>query len=141
MTFLLRIGVGFLITAAGVCIIAGGVQEGGTVFLLSVVCTAGISLPFWVALWFVAGWAALAVVNLFHGPIHDRSESKPERALTPAMRARALANYIAKAHNMGMDRLIVLDRLERMGWRAAEIEAAWQKCLSAAATSTMKDSP
>jgi len=120
--FLLCVAVGLCVSAPVVCFFAGGVSEGLTLMLLSIICTAGIALVVWVPVWWVIGWLLLAIVDLIRS-----KQPKEKQAGDPKLRDEVLVAYLREADARGMDQQTATSRLTSMGWSIGEIELARQR--------------
>jgi hypothetical protein len=102
------------------CVLAGGLEEGFAILVLSIICTAGVGLAFWGPLWWGTGWLLHSLWTVL---MSDRKKESP--ALPPAdWKDEVLEGYLKQAEAKGMDQQIVLSRLASMGWSAQEIEHA-----------------
>ena len=129
--FIGRVCVGFLVSLPVICTLVGDVNKGFGFLLLSIVCTAGISLAVWIPAWWVVGWVTLAVVSQI-GNITNKVEPEPVSQLTvvPNPNKLALTAYVRQAMAFGMDADEMTRRLQLNGWEAAEIRTALQSCNS-----------
>lgn len=101
-----KTGVGFLILAV-VFLFFNGLQF----FILSIVCTLGISLVVWIPLAFFIG----TVVFMLFGGIEKGSISKEQQALR---------DYVNRAKNSGLSSEEIKKALKDKGWSEEEITAA-----------------
>ena len=125
--FINRVFVGFFVSIPIVCILAGGVEQGFMVLMLSIICTAGIGLVFWIPVWWIVGAITLALLRLYPGAADKESaggikdQSLNQWAL---QRNIALTNYVSQARTAGMDAAQITRRLRDNGWRPEEIDIA-----------------
>ena len=136
--FLNRVCVGFLVSLPVLCILAGGVENAFGFLLLSIVCTAGIGLVAWILVWWIAGWATLALLawgrrTLGDKPIGEASSVSGQggpASQHASRRDQALTRYIRQAMAAGMDADEMTRRLLQNGWQKAEIQVARQSIAS-----------
>ena len=117
MKFLARLALGFVMCSVGLCAVAGGVEEGFGLLLISVVCTAGLGLLVWIPLWWVVGWLTLSVAGINMG-------KKISTGLTSPMErdADVVAKYIKDARGQGMGDEDIDKALRLHGWREEFIQ-------------------
>lgn len=115
----------------------GVIANGATFMLLSIVCTAGIGLVFWIPIWWVVGEATLAVLNRFFRKVEyktlgpDPPVAVPTNPTNTESRINlALTAYIRKATATGVDRDEMRRRLQLNGWNRREIESAIERALT-----------
>jgi hypothetical protein len=122
MEFMARLGVGFCICSVALCIFGGGVQAAFGILALSIVCTAGLGLVFWIPLWWGVGWVTVTVV----GAVVESRTTQPAKRGKPVVRRTdgAIQTYIRKATAAGMNQDLIVDCLQSQGWSAAEIQKA-----------------
>lgn len=98
--------VGFLILLAAFYI-CGGLQF----FIMSIVCTAGVSLVVWIPCAFVIG----VLIFVWLG-IEEKTPLSKEQ--------RALRDYVSRAKNSGLSSEEIKKALKDKGWSEDEITAA-----------------
>jgi hypothetical protein len=129
-----RVGMGFLVSIPITTIIAGGVENAFGLMLISIICTAGIGLVFWIPVWWIAGWLTLdvlvATIKKVSGDSDDQATPVPARRERPSTAYLALTAYIHKAIASGMDVDEMRRRLQQNGWQTADIESAYQNFIS-----------
>lgn len=129
-----RVGVGFLVSIPITTIIAGGVDNAFGLVFISIICTAGIGLVFWIPVWWIAGWLTLGVlvatIKRILGDSNDETTPVPARRERPSTAYLALTAYIGKAMASGMDVDEMRRRLQQNGWQTADIESAYQNFIS-----------
>lgn len=101
-----KTGIGFLILVA-VFLFFNGLQF----FILSIVCTLGISLVVWIPLAFFIG----TLVCMLFGIEKKGSVSKEQQALR---------DYVSRAKNIGLSSEEIKKALKEKGWSEDEITAA-----------------
>ena len=112
---------GFLVTMPVVCILVGGVIEGFGLLFISIVCTAGVGLVFWIPLWWVVGWVTLSIWGAFK----ERGEEESTTKSSPLNHDQiALTTYLRQARALGMTETEVILCCRTNGWSDAEIEKA-----------------
>ena len=140
MKFFLQLIVGFCICTAVTCVMTGGLEEGFSLMLISIVCTAGVGLGVWIPMWWVTGWLTLLCLQLILGARGHFLSSMGEKpvAATPGagdaatfdQRQQALQRYFRQARQKGMDLEVFCERLRSCGWDQDEIQWARQGYLS-----------
>ena len=116
----LALGIGIIITFLGLSIFLGDIGGAISLIVLSVVCTAGISLIIWIPLCWAIGWIILQILKLAGvfspatNPVNTRIESH----------TMALINYIKQAKNHGLSDTQIATRLRTQGWTNEDIETA-----------------
>ena len=129
--FFHRLGVGFLISIPITVILTGGVQDAIGMLLISIVCTAGIGLVFWIPVWWFVGMLALdVVVKAATGKPDQKPTPVPNPTELSSRDSGALKAYVAKAITSGMDADEMTRRLQQNGWQKADIESAYQSSIS-----------
>jgi len=131
--FLGRVGVGFPVSLPILCILAGGVENGFVFLFLSIVCTAGIGLVVWLPVWWIVGWATLALLawgrsTLGDKPIGELPSVSSQEDLS-FLEDQALTAYIRQAMAAGMDADEMTRRMLQNGWQKAEIKVASQSVI------------
>ena len=95
-----RIGMGFLVSVPITSIITGGVEDAFGLLLMSIVCTAGIGLVFWIPIWWIAGWLTLDVlvgaIKKSSGEPVRKPKPVPNHSELPSTEYLALTAYIGK---------------------------------------------
>ncbi len=122
--FLARVVVGFFVSIPITCLVAGGVQDGLALLLISIVCTAGIGLVAWIPLWWAVGWVTLKFLGRSTSERHAGEADNH----WPPTHHQALLAYIRKARAIGMDQEEMMRHLESNGWERAEIQRALTTC-------------
>lgn len=131
MGFIARVLVGFIISAPITAILAGGVQNAIGLMLVSLVCTAGIGLVFWIPVWLLVGVFTMDVLfKNVNGKPDQKQESVPNPTELPKLDYLALTAYIGKATASGMDLDEITRRLRFNGWQKADIESAYHSFIS-----------
>jgi membrane protein implicated in regulation of membrane protease activity len=108
--------IGFIPLSLAALLLPGGF---GTVFFLSIICTAGVSLVIWVPLSYLLG---LLLVNVFE-LIFRRTLEVPQRPNLAARRKEVLRQFLQEACRQGMERDTATTLLRSNGW--AESDIAW----------------
>ncbi len=121
-----RILCGMPVTFLGLIIFSGSVENAGATFFISVICTAGIGLVFWIPLWWFVGWMTLELIGIFMNKRYGKEEAAAKHR--PLSRDEVeLTEYIrhAEARGMGDDEI---DRLlRRQGFNEYFIQKARQR--------------
>jgi hypothetical protein len=131
MGFIARVLVGFIISIPITVILAGGVQNAFGLMLVSIVCTAGIGLVFWIPVWWLVGVITIDVLfKNVKGKSDQKQESVPNPTELPKLDYLALTAYIGKATASGMDLDEITRRLRFNGWQKTDIETVYQKFIS-----------
>ena len=128
-----RLGLGFLISIPITSIVAGGVEDAFGLFVISIVCTGGIGLVFWIPVWWLVGALAFLLIGIVW-KTEEKSDPKPKPIRNPTKLPSAdylaLKAYIAKVMASGMGVEEMTRRLQNNGWKAADIESAYQSFIS-----------
>ncbi len=127
-----RILAGIPLTFVGLLVCTGGdVQNAVAVFALSIICTAGIGLIFWLPVMWVVGALTLMAYDAVTQGYRDRSGA-PSQPQTSTQRGkshvtpsdiRALADYLKKFQTYG-EIQDAIKRLRLQGWSDKQIEQA-----------------
>ena len=129
INFFTRLLLGFILSIPITTILAGGVENAFGLLVISIVCTAGIGLVFWIPVWWLVGMLTLdVVVRLASGK--PAPQPKPNPTKLAARDYGALQAFIAKAIAMGMDADEITQLLQKNGWPKADIESAYRSCIS-----------
>ena len=119
---------GFVISLALLAIFIGGLGNAATFLILSIVCTAGISLVLWISIWWGIGFLFTTLVRAVGGPdLAGRGNAAKKRQAVQLLRNEtelALANYINTATLNGMSDPEIRNRLLKVGWNEVEIDKA-----------------
>jgi hypothetical protein len=132
MEFMARVGVGFCVSSVALCIFGGGVQAAFQILALSIVCTAGLGLVFWIPLWWFVGWVTMTLVVA----VAESRATQPAKDVKPVVRRTegAIMMYIRKATAEGMNQDLIVQCLQSQGWSLAEIQKARQSVESPSPT-------
>lgn len=104
----------------------------GSLFALSIICTAGVSLIIWLPLGYLVGAITFAVTRFFLRLVGIQTDSKKAEDKQPAKQKQpapgrdqmALANYIQKARQKGLTDAQITQNLLSSGWTDASIAIA-----------------
>jgi hypothetical protein len=121
--------VGALVTSALMSLFIGP-QNAGTLLLLSVICTFGLSLIIWLPIFWIVGYVTLTIADLINqrrnrGSSHTGLESIPSSQSIDS-NAIALSSYIQRSRLQGASDTQIITRLQDKGWTEAEIQHAFQ---------------
>lgn len=130
MKFIARLGVGFLISFSITAILSGGLQGAVGLLVISIVCTAGIGLVFWIPVWWFVGFLVLHAIAALSRESSEEPESKANPTRLSSRDFKALKEFIGESLRSGMAVDEMKRRLEQGGWRKADIEIVYQICLS-----------
>ena len=106
----------------------------GGLILLSIVCTAGISLVVWIPLLWLIGSVVLGVIKSGWSPPSQpgKKEEIVSEQTGPFLREHlAIERYIDRAQFYGLTREKILSELKNGGWSDVEIQAAYGKYVAA----------
>ena len=98
-------------------------------FILSLVCTLGISLIIWLPLGYGVGWIVYKIAGwdrVFHKKQADTQKPEPQIEGSPTRDQQALLNYIKKARSKGLNDDQISQKLTTNGWPTDSITAAFQ---------------
>jgi len=99
-------------------------------FVLSIVCTLGISLIIWIPLGFGVGWVVFKIAGWDKTspkkPGEDAQQPKPQSLPSLTRDQQALLNYIKKAKAKGLNDDQISQNLTTNGWTTDSITAAFQ---------------
>lgn len=111
---------GGVITFIFLCIFSGGVDKALQILLMSIICTAGIGLGFWVAISIFVGAAFWGIVNLVRRNSGSNGGStwiSPDKT--------ALMDYITNARSSGLSESAIQGNLQSKGWSDGLIQDAF----------------
>ena len=114
--FFVRLVVGFVVSFFGMAIATGSLADAAAFMLMSIICTAGISLVVWVPVWWGVGWIVMAIIGMVRGKGTDdfvRSESNRQPIMN---KEHVVADFITKARTCGLDNAEIRRRLIDAGW-------------------------
>jgi len=114
---LLALPVGLPIVYFGTVVICGGFENANLLLLLSIVCTFGLGLLFWLPLCWFAGWIPLLMISRLTGPREEEpilAEVVEQPRLTRD--EVAVIQYMRAAQRSGMDAIRVDEVLRQNGW-------------------------
>lgn len=99
-------------------------------FVLSIVCTLGISLIIWIPLGYGVGWIVFKIAG-WDKPSHKKpregtQQPEPQSAAPLTRDQQALLNYIKKARTKGLNDDQISQNLTSNGWATDSIAAAFQ---------------
>lgn len=114
--------VGLVITYLGLLITLGW-QNAFMVIVFSVICTLGVSLVFWLPLFWLIGYLTFAVVALFRN-------TSDETSSFAIAQTRSLQSYIQRSLQAGTDEVQIRRRLQEQGWSDRDIAQAWVDVMS-----------
>ena len=123
--FLARVAAGVPLTFLGLVVFLGGLQEAAGFLLMSIVCTAGISLVVLLPAFWVVGFLTLELVRLFGKRGREDTEAPAKRAPVDRQ-VTAVVAYMRKALAYGIDREEIARRLAGNGWTEAMIQKGWE---------------
>jgi len=127
--------VGAIAVFLSLIVLTGSVGNAGTLLVMSIVCTLGIALIFWVPLCTGVGMLVVYVAIATYRQIRGTTGAVPpldrvvEAAAAPTGTSRnvyhrAVADYIRKARVKGYSDSQIDTRLAARGWQAADIDQA-----------------
>ena len=135
--------VGFLVSSVALIFIAGGPDNAVQIVGLSIICTFGAGLLFWVPLWIIVGYTVLLMIKglgiAFFGGSAAEKDLKPEgepdahddleevEAPVTSPSHAAILEYVTRAKQAGMAENVLIDRLRTKGWNADEIYSALRR--------------
>lgn len=136
----INIPIGFVLVFLILALFIGSLSDTFSLILLSVICTAGISLILWLPIWYGTGYLCLSLVRLVlkaFGVSLPGASTTPRQPVTPATTSgdqaqglsrdqTAVINYIQKAKAKGLNREFITKALLANGWRHDNINAAFQ---------------
>lgn len=103
----------------------GAVGDAFGFFVLSIICTAGMSLVIWLPLLYLAGWATLEIGTAIMKGLGGKVAEKPVSKRPLLSRDEvALTRYIRQAEARGMSRDEITLGLRRSGWSDEMIQKA-----------------
>jgi len=116
--------VGFVVVTGVGLLVAG--SDMISLYLISVICTAGVAFAFWLPLWWVVGKCTL---ELFALRTKERSKSSADNAaVAPSLNPhqRATVDFIARSRELGWtDDQIRQQLKDPGGWTDAQIAEAF----------------
>lgn len=137
MKTLLAAFVGFLVSSFALIFIAGGPEYAFQIVVLSIICTFGAGLLFWVPLWIAVGYLCLGLfklvekaagVNSSHNDTPDDYDDLEEVKTPVASPSHsAILEYVTRAKQAGMAENVMINRLKTKGWNGDEIYKALRR--------------
>ena len=103
------------------------------VFIISVICTLGISLVFWIPLFWIIGYFVLEVFGLFNRSFGNRDDAGErgtgDRSVARSVQTdtQAIVRYINQSRGYGVSDQQIATRLRSKGWLDSEINHAFQQ--------------
>jgi len=127
--------IGFCVTSLAMIVIAGGPSNALSILALSIICTFGGGLIFWIPLWLAVGYVFIAPFDrttfLKRGETPDDSDDhddlKEVKVRVTTHTHPALLQYIKRAKHAGMPETILINRLRTQGWNPDEIDEALRR--------------
>ncbi len=101
--------------------ITGGFDDAAGLIAISIICTAGIGLVFWIPLCWISGASILWIVRKIRGTDPEAESSQQTK---PRADWFAMANYLQKVQTKGGSLDAAKERLRGAGWEETEIENA-----------------
>jgi hypothetical protein len=123
MKVLLAFPVGIPVTFLGLILIAGSVESAVQIVLVSIICTAGVGLLFWIPLCWAVGGVTVALATLVMKLYEGRYEASPEHPLQNR-NEHALTAYIRRMQDRGRSDDEIVAHLLKSGWSVSEVEKA-----------------
>lgn len=126
---------GMVITALIGVVAVGDPVSAALMFVMSVVCTLGVSLVIWLPLCWLVGILTLLLLMMIYGAgkkaigwhwpaLERRLQQQPQDTAGHSPTTQALHRYINQAIAKGYSEDQIQRRLLKQGWTIAEIEAA-----------------
>ena len=119
-----KLNIWHLVVGAGVCLVFDAFS-GSNIIFLSIVCTGGVALIFWVPVFLLVGVVALTIFKILLGK-HFITE-KPQVALSPD--EEAIRDYIKNARKEKMSVFDIKKNLVSNGWDEKEVEQQISKVI------------
>ena len=119
-------GIGLPFTLIGLLVMTGSLSNALGLFLISIICTVGIGLAFWLLISWMIGWTILMLVLPFTSTAstaesrNSSSENRWEGGQT------ALRGYIQRSLAAQATETQITSRLINEGWSESDIEQAYQ---------------
>ncbi|MDJ0705039.1 MAG: hypothetical protein QNJ46_17290 [Leptolyngbyaceae cyanobacterium MO_188.B28] len=123
---LIAVGIGLPILFIGLLIMTGSLGDTISLLLISIICTVGIGLAFWLLIAWIIGWFILMLflpysrLSSSTEPDNSASENKWEGGQT------ALRGYIQRSMAARATETQITSRLINEGWSETEIQQAYQ---------------
>lgn len=133
-----KVLVGTPIVYIGLILLSGSVQNAGSILVMSIICTLGISLVFWVPLAWLVGMITLeifsAIAQLTGWSIpafltrEQATSSSPQTQPSLSLNHEqiALIKYVRQGISCGFSDEKITNRLRRQGWSEEEINRAYE---------------
>ncbi len=119
-----RVGIGMIATFVGLAIGFFDLANAAAFMILSIVCTAGISLVVWIPIWWVVGrfiqWVVASLSSSKDSCDKGPAESQPSRRLQD--HEKAISTFIQKARAAKLCEADIGNRLLAAGWTAEEVD-------------------
>lgn len=115
--------VGAIAVYFGLSVITGGPENANGLLLISIVCTAGAGLMFWIPLSYGVGKLIVSLVNIKREAV----EVAPTDDVYISDKMRVLIDYIKEAHNVKFSDEEITNNLTKAGWPRALVDDAFQR--------------
>jgi hypothetical protein len=127
--FFASIVIGVPVSIPILALLAGGFTSAMQLLALSIICTAGVGLAFWIPVWWILGAITLALFGLFPFSGTARKAAVPSEQMASDsaqafQRGTELASYIIQSRAAGVETDWMRRRLLENGWKKEEIEVA-----------------
>ena len=103
------------------------------IFLISVICTLGLSLFIWIPLFWMVGFLALEIFGLLNRSLNHRGDageggtSDRQAVFAVSTDIQAMVSYINQSRVHGATDQQIATRLRAKGWTEGEINHAFQQ--------------
>jgi len=94
------------------------------IFILSLICTAGMSLLFWIPVWLLVGSVVFYFIDIISKSFYKDEKTKVENENNPPG-ILAIKQYIIDAKKFGMQDQLIKETLVKKGWENENIERAY----------------
>ncbi len=115
--------VGAVAVFLGLSAITGDIGDASAVILISIVCTAGVGLVFWIPLAYGIGKLLMRLVNIKREVV----EVAPSAESYISDKTRVLINYIKEAQEIKFNDEEITNNLLKAGWPRALVEDAFKR--------------
>jgi hypothetical protein len=119
-----RLVIGVVASFLGTAIATGSLADAAAFMLLSIICTAGMSLVVWIPIWWGVGWIIMALIGLISGTGKNNVAKSDSNRLPITTSDQVVAQFITRARACGLDSAEIQRRLVEAGWTDNAIRSA-----------------
>lgn len=102
-----------------------GVEGAGQLILLSIICTVGVGLIFWLGISYAVGWTVMLMLKLMHVIPNNGGVNTPRIVVDSDPDVNSISNYIRDARKYGFNDPDIRTKLLDVGWNNEKIVKAF----------------